>query len=246
MRVLGLDTATSATAVGLLELAADGRELIAIERRDDPPPRTRPRHTTALLTLAIDALAEAGIDWNDLDLLAVGTGPGTFTGLRIGISTARALARARELPIVGVSTLRSLASAAVAPAHAQDRLALAVLDARRAEVFAAGWSDPGAPSEPLIAPDAFAPDRLAEALAGTDERWLAVGEGAVAFRQVLERSGARVPDDGAALHRASALTHCRLATGLRPQNPNDVRPEYIRLPDAELTLRAGAPPQATT
>ena len=110
MRVLGLDTATASTAVGLLELTADGRELIAIERRDDPPPRTRPRHTSALLALAIDALDEAGIGWDELDLLAVGTGPGTFTGLRIGISTARALARARELPIVGVSTLRSLAS----------------------------------------------------------------------------------------------------------------------------------------
>ena len=238
MRVLGLDTATSATAVGLLELAADGRELIAIERRDDPPARTRPRHTSALLALAIEALDQAGVGWDELDLLAVGTGPGTFTGLRIGITTARALAHARELPIVGVSTLRSLASSAAAPARAQDRLALAVLDARRGEVFAAGWADPGAPSTPLIAPAAVAPERLAAELAETGERWLAVGDGAVAFRQVLERSGAWVPDDGAALHRASALAHCRLATGLEPQNPNDVRPEYLRLPDAELTLRA--------
>jgi tRNA threonylcarbamoyladenosine biosynthesis protein TsaB len=245
MRVLGLDTATSATAVGLLEIAADGRELTAIERRDDPPPRTRPRHTSALLALALDALNEAGIGWADLDLLAVGTGPGTFTGLRIGISTARALARARELPIVGVSTLRSLASAAAAAAQAQERLALAVLDARRGEVFAAGWADAGAPGTPVIAPVAIAPERLAAGLAETRQRWLAVGDGAVAFRQVLERSGARVPDDGAALHRANALTHCRLATGLRPQNPNDVRPEYIRLSDAELTLRP-VPPKATT
>jgi tRNA threonylcarbamoyladenosine biosynthesis protein TsaB len=240
MRVLGLDTATSATSVGLLEIAADGRELTAIERRDDPPPRTRPRHTTALLALAIDALDEAGIGWDQLDLLAVGTGPGTFTGLRIGISTARALARARELPIVGVSTLRSLASAAVAAAQAKDRLAVAVLDARRGEVFAAGWADPGSPLSPLISPAAVTPEQLATGLAATGERWLAVGDGAIAFRQALERSGARVPDDGAALHRASALMHCRLATGLRPQNPNDVRPEYIRLPDAELTLRAAA------
>lgn len=245
MRVLGLDTATSATVVGLLELAADGRELTAVERRDDPPPRTRPRHTTALLALAVDVLDEVGIGWDQLDLLAVGTGPGTFTGLRIGISTARALARARDLPIVGVSTLRSLAAAAVAAAQAQDRLALAVLDARRGEVFAAGWVDPGAPYQPLIVPAAVAPERLAAGLAETDERWLAVGDGAVAFRQVLERSGARVPDDGAALHRASALTHCRLATDLSPQNPNDVRPEYLRRPDAELTLRAGAS-KATT
>lgn len=245
MRVLGLDTATSATAVGLLELTADGRELIAIERRDDPPPRTRPRHTSALLALALDALDEAGIGWDELDLLAVGTGPGTFTGLRIGISTARALARARELPIVGVSTLRSLASAAAVAAQAQDRLALAVLDARRGEVYAAGWADSGALAVPPIAPAAVAPERLVAVVAESGQRWLAVGDGAVAFRQALERSGARVPDDGAVLHRASALTHCRLATGLRPQNPNDVRPDYIRLPDAELTLRVGAP-KATT
>jgi tRNA threonylcarbamoyladenosine biosynthesis protein TsaB len=245
MRVLGLDTATSATAVGLLELAADGRELTAIERRDDPPPGTRPRHTSALLALAIDALDAAGVGWDELDLLAVGTGPGTFTGLRIGISTARALAHARELPIVGVSTLRSLAAGATAAAQAQGRLPLAVLDARRGEVFAAGWANPEAPCAPLIGPAAVGPEGLAAGLPGTHERWLAVGEGAVAFRQVLERSGARVPDGGEVLHRVSALTHCRLATGLRPQNPNDVRPEYIRLPDAELALRASAA-KATT
>ena len=240
MRVLGLDTATSATVVGLLELTGDGRELVAIERRDDPPPRTRPRHTGALLALAIEALDQAGVGWEALDLLAVGTGPGTFTGLRIGITTARALARARDLPIVGVSTLRSLAWSAAATARAHDRRALAVLDARRGEVFAAGWTDPRAPSTPLIAAAPFAPEQLAAELAETGERWLAVGDGAVALRKVLERSGARVPDDGAGLHRASALAHCRLATGLRPQNPNDVRPEYLRLPDAELTLRAAA------
>jgi len=241
MRVLGLDTATSATAVGLLELAADGRELIAIERRDDPPPGTRPRHTSALLALAIEALDEAGIGWDELDLLAVGIGPGTFTGLRIGITTVRALAHARGLPIVGVSTLRSLASAAAPAAQAQDRLALAVLDARRSEVFAAGWADPGASGTPLIAPAAVAPERLAAALAGTGERWLAIGDGAVKFRQEFERAGALVPGNAPVLHRVSALEHCRLAIGLTPQNPNDVLPDYLRLPDAELNLRAGAP-----
>src|ERR1700722_3327190 len=240
MRVLGLDTATSATVVGLLELAADGRELTAIERRDDPPPGTRPRHTSALLALAIEALDEAGIGWGELDLLAVGTGPGTFTGLRIGIATARALAHARELPIVGVSTLRSLASAAAAAARVDDRLALAVLDARRGEVFAAGWADPGAPGTPLIAPAAVAPEQLAVAFGETGERWLAIGDGTIKFRQEFERAGAVIPGNAAVLHRVSALEHCRLAIGLTPQNPNDVLPDYLRLPDAELNLRAAA------
>jgi tRNA threonylcarbamoyladenosine biosynthesis protein TsaB len=240
MRVLGFDTATSATAVGLLELATDGHELVAIERRDDPPPGTRPRHTGALLALAIEALDEAGIGWDELDLLAVGTGPGTFTGLRIGITTARALAHARELPILGVSTLRSLASAAAAAARVDDRLALAVLDARRGEVFAAGWADPGAPGTPLIAPAAVAPEQLAVAFDETGERWLAIGDGAIKFRQEFERAGAVIPGNAAVLHRVSALEHCRLAIGLTPQNPNDVLPDYLRLPDAELNLRAAA------
>jgi tRNA threonylcarbamoyladenosine biosynthesis protein TsaB len=240
MRVLGFDTATSATAVGLLELAPDGHELVAIERRDDPPPGTRPRHTGALLALAIEALDEAGIGWDELDLLAVGTGPGTFTGLRIGITTARALAHARELPILGVSTLRSLASAAAGAARVDDRMALAVLDARRGEVFAAGWADPGAPGTPLIAPAAVAPEQLAVAFDETGERWLAIGDGAIKFRQEFERAGAVIPGNAAVLHRVSALEHCRLAIGLTPQNPNDVLPDYLRLPDAELNLRAAA------
>jgi tRNA threonylcarbamoyladenosine biosynthesis protein TsaB len=240
MRILGLDTATAATAVGVLELAADGRELTAIERRDDPPPGMRPRHTGALLALAIDALGQAGLDWEQLDLLAVGTGPGTFTGLRIGITTARALAHARGLPIVGISTLRSLAAAAAAAAREQDRLALAVLDARRGEAFAAGWADPQAPGTPLIAPAAIAPERLAAMLAESGERWLAVGDGAIKFREDLECAGALVPGNAPVLHRVSALEHCRLAIGLTPQNPNDVLPDYLRLPDAELNLRAAA------
>ena len=67
-----------------------------------------------------------------------------------------------------------------------------------------------------------------------------MGEGAVEFRTVLERSGSArfVPEDGSELHRVSAIDHCRLAMGLPPQTPDDVRPEYLRLPDAELSLRA--------
>ena len=237
MRVLGLDTATAATAVGLLELGGDGSERMAVERRDDPPPGTRPRHTTALLSLVDAALTEGELGWAEIDLIAVGIGPGTFTGLRIGIATARALANARSIPIVGVSTLRSLAAAASADAAEQDRTPLAVLDARRGEVFAAAWS---ADRAQLIAPAAIAPERLAASLRARGVRWLAVGDGALAFRQALESSGASVAADDAALHRVSALEHCRLAIDLAPQNPNDVLPDYLRRPDAELSLGAAA------
>jgi tRNA threonylcarbamoyladenosine biosynthesis protein TsaB len=245
MRILGLDTATSATAAAVLELGPDGDELAAIERRDDPPAGTRPRHTATLLSLALASLQTAGGGWDELDLIAVGTGPGTFTGLRSGIATARALAHARAIPLVGVSTLRSLAAGAAA--SAPDRTPVAVLDARRSEAFAAAWADPAAAdgSEPLIAPAALAPERLAEMLQEQPRRWLAVGDGALRFSETLEAAGVTIAAAGAPLHRVSALEHCRLAARIPPQDPEHVVPEYLRLPDAELALRARAEVAAT-
>jgi tRNA threonylcarbamoyladenosine biosynthesis protein TsaB len=235
--ILGLDTATRATTVAVLDVTAG----TVIARRDDPLKGERPRHTAQLLALAVQTLGEAGGGWADLGRIAVGLGPGTFTGLRIGISTARALAAARDVPLVGVSTLRSLAHGAAAAAAGEGRAVLAVLDARRGEVFAAGWSpgrvaDPEA--QPLLAPSALSPRELADSSWAPAGGWLAVGEGAVEFRAVLERSGASIPQDGSDLHRVSAIDHCRLAMGLPSQNLDDVRPAYLRLPDAELTLRA--------
>lgn len=240
MLVLGLDTATRATTVAVVDVAG----ATVVERRDDPPRGERPRHTTRLLELTVEALRDAGANWMDVGRIAVGVGPGTFTGLRIGVATARALAAARGIPLVGVSTLRSLAHRAAATAAGDGREVLAVLDARRGEVFAAGWSpatvvDPAA--APLLSPAALSPRVLADTPPASGAAWLAVGEGAIEFRTVLERSdGTRVliPEDGSELHRVSAIDHCRLAMGLPSQRHQDVRPAYLRLPDAELSLRA--------
>jgi tRNA threonylcarbamoyladenosine biosynthesis protein TsaB len=244
MLILGLDTATRATTAALLDVSAG----TVIERRDDPERGQRPRHTTRLLELIVEVLDESGAGFADVDRIAVGVGPGTFTGLRIGVSTARALAAARDVPLIGISTLRSLAHGAASAAAEQDRAVLAVLDARRGEVFAAGWSpgdvaDPGA--TPLLTAAAFSPEALAQASPAPAAGWLAVGEGAVEFRAVLERSGNGrdlIPDDGSDLHRVMASDHCRLAMGLPSQNHDDVRPAYLRLPDAELTRRAARRP----
>lgn len=242
MRILGLDTATSATSVALRDDA--GRAAVEIERRDDPPPGARPRHGGRLLALAVEVLDAADLGWDDIDRLAVGVGPGTFTGLRIGVSTALGLAHARDIPIVGVSTLRSLAAGGAQEAR---RLGIgsvvAVIDARRAEVFAAGWTvdelaDPAA--GPWLAPAPMAPEALARTLSERAGASLAVGDGAVAFRQALEPSGCLIPGARSASHRASAVQHCRLAAGLAPEAPEAIRPEYLRLPDAEISLRATA------
>ena len=83
-----------------------GRE---VERRDDPPRGERPRHAETLQPLLEQALAQAEVGWEDVARICVGTGPGGFTGLRLGISTARALSQGHDLPLVGVSSLEALA-----------------------------------------------------------------------------------------------------------------------------------------
>jgi tRNA threonylcarbamoyladenosine biosynthesis protein TsaB len=230
MKVLAFDTATRATSVALDEF----------ELRDDPPKDARPRHTARLMPLIVELLERTGTSWAEVDRLAVGVGPGTFTGLRIGVATARALARARGIPLVGISTLESLAlNGSGASGGATDReipdpeAVLAVLDARRGEAFAAGW-ELGGRRRQLLAAAALAPERLAELAVGFGLRTLALGDGAVEFRVVLEHSGALIPADGSALNRVTAVNHVRLARTLAATDPDEVRPHYLRLPDAEL------------
>jgi tRNA threonylcarbamoyladenosine biosynthesis protein TsaB len=210
--ILGIDTSTAATA------AAVWSQDFEAEARDDPAPGERPRHATRLLTLVEEVLAKAG-GWQGIERIAVGVGPGGFTGLRHGISTARALAQARGIPVTGVSSLAALARGVHRPG-----VVYAVIDARRGEVFAAAWRD----GEPLLEPVAIAPDRLAESLhAGA----LAVGDGAVRFREQLERAGAAVPEDRSPSHRVSALQICRI--GAEGGAADDLPlPDYRREPDA--------------
>jgi tRNA threonylcarbamoyladenosine biosynthesis protein TsaB len=264
--VLGFDTATAATAVGLLEDAAGGAEGRAAagaegragagaegragagakgragagaegragagaegragagsERRHDPAPGERPGHGPLLLALAHELLAAADLRFADVDRIAVGLGPGGFTGLRIGVATARALAQASGAELVGVSTLEALAGAA-RPAPGQG--VLAVVDARRGEVFAAGWRD----GEQMLGPLAIAPSRIGETAGGG---WLAVGDGALRFREDLEAAGYLVPESGSAQHGVSALAICRLARQVEQPPARDlVVPDYLRKPDA--------------
>jgi tRNA threonylcarbamoyladenosine biosynthesis protein TsaB len=235
MKVLAFDTATPATSVALDD----------VELRDDPPPGVRPRHTTRLMPLIVEVLDQTGTSWSEVERITVGIGPGTFTGLRIGVATARALARARGIPLVGVSTLESLALNAsgqrAGAGGADPEAALAVLDARRGEVFAGAWELCRA-RRLLLAPRALAPEELAELVRSFGLRTLAVGNGAVEFRTALERSGALIPADGSTLNRVTAVNHVRLARALAATDPGEIRPQYLRLPDAELArLRTRRP-----
>jgi tRNA threonylcarbamoyladenosine biosynthesis protein TsaB len=239
MIVLGFDTATPATVVGLR--LADGTTL---QRRDDPPAGDRPGHTAQLLPLASELLVEAGLSWKQLGRIAVGVGPGTFTGLRIGVATARGLAQSAGVEVVGVSTLRVLAEAALwrpdlSPSTSDlspPVRVLAAIDARRGQVFVAAYAAEGE----LVSPRALAPEELggvaAQAAGGRD--WLAVGDGAVRYREHLEAFAVAVPEDSSPLHRVDAGVLCELALSAPAGPPEAVLPDYRRRPDAEIALHA--------
>ncbi len=236
MIVLGLDTSTAATAVGLS--LSDGT---TYEAYDYPAPDERPGHATRLLPLAHQLLVQAGLGWDSLQRIAVGVGPGTFTGLRIGVATARGLAQSLSLDLVAVSSLPALARHALA--EDRQRPVLAAIDARRGEVFAGGWSATGA----LFAPRALPPDDFGDLLSAQDHEsargqddWLAVGDGAIRFRAQLEDLGVEVPDDSSSLHRVAGASICGLALHAKPSLPDAVLPDYLRQPDAEISLQGVA------
>ena len=222
MILAAVDTATPSTVAGVL---LDGGRVV--EARDDPPAGSRGQHASRLLALLEEALAEAGVGWGELDRLAVGVGPGGFTGLRIGIATARALAHARGIEVRPVSSLRALAEPLD---HARPRLAL--IDARRGELFAALYGPDGELWAPFVAPPEALAERVAKAFPAA-EKPFAAGDGAIKFRQVLEVAGVEVPEDESELHVVRALSICRLASQGPAVPPEAVLPDYLREPDAQ-------------
>jgi tRNA threonylcarbamoyl adenosine modification protein YeaZ len=159
----------------------------------------------------VDALLRrGGVRPHQLEGIVVGTGPGSFTGIRMGIATARALSFALGVPIAGVSTLEALAAGAPG--------ALPVIDARRREVFVL---DDG---PALGRPDDFD-------VTGR----VCIGDGAVRYRAILEERGAEIPHDSDERHLPRARFHVQLAHDFGAAD--DVEPIYLRVPDAEKARR---------
>jgi tRNA threonylcarbamoyladenosine biosynthesis protein TsaB len=236
MIVLGFDTSTPATAVAVR--LGDGA---TTQARDDPPAGAHPGHATRLLDMAHELLATAGIAWSEVDRIAVGLGPGTFTGLRVGVATARGLAQSLDVQLVGVSSLQALAAAALS---ADAPRVLAVIDARRGEAFAAAYQlgARGLPHE-LAPARALPPQKLAsviaeaqEAPAAEQQRWLAVGDGAVRFRSELQDADIATAPEASPLHLVSAASICELGVSAAAMSPDRIVPDYRRRPDAELAL----------
>lgn len=203
-------------------------------------PRGRPLHATGLLREVERAAAAAG-GWEAVDLIAVGLGPGTFTGIRVGIATARGLGVSLGLPRRGVCTLDALgrgiseATGSSVPsgdmATKRNNLALAVLDGWRGEVFAALYDAEG---NRLWEPAVHRPEDLAEQVASLGETPSVAGSGAVRFRQELTRDGVRIADDSDPVHRVAARHLCALAAASAGEGDGEeLAPIYLRPPDAE-------------
>jgi tRNA threonylcarbamoyladenosine biosynthesis protein TsaB len=223
--VLGIDTATPVTSV-----AVSSREgtLASIAVRNDRA------HAELLVPMVRLALEHAGVEGPELDGIAVGAGPGLFTGLRVGVSSAKALAQAWELPMVAASSLDVLAFAC---RHA-GRAVCAAIDGRRGELFAATYRPAPGGVERLGDQRAMRPEELAGALRSLGEPVLVCGDGALRHAELLiGTSGPGIELAGAERAAPSADALVQLALGRLERGattePLEVRPIYLRRPDVD-------------
>jgi tRNA threonylcarbamoyladenosine biosynthesis protein TsaB len=222
MFVLGVDTATDYAVVGA---TLDGE--VMREVSVGPGPDGRPRHSAVLLA-EIERSVDAAGGWPRIDRIAVGIGPGSFTGLRIGIATARALAQAREIPLAPVGSLAALARG-ISDGSAQETPALPVFDARRSEIFAALFQD----ADELWPPFVAGPDELAARVRELDRSPLAAGDGALRFAAELEAAGATVAPPEDPIHRVAARHVCAVGEAAVEAPTDQIQPLYLRPPDAK-------------
>jgi tRNA threonylcarbamoyl adenosine modification protein YeaZ len=209
--VLSLDTATAATSVAVVSFDDGQARSLAARRHVDPR-----AHGEQVARQVQDALAEAGIRPARLAAIVAGTGPGPFTGLRVGLATAVAMGQALDTPTYGVCSLDGIG-------HAATGLALVATDARRREVYWALYQD----GRPLTDPAVDRPADIVPLLADRAVRQ-AYGEGALRYHDVLGVPPAEAPryPDPAAL---ATIAYERIAAG-KPGEP--LIPQYLRRPDA--------------
>ena len=237
MTLVGFDTSMPATTACVIP---DGGEPVSTPLPDSARLTAPPEHSSELLPLLAGLLERAGAGWDDVHAIAVGIGPGTFTGLRIGVATARGLAQGLGVPLHPVSSLEALA-AGIAAQAAPGRLLLPLIDARRRQVFASLYRA-REPLELEWGPLALGRDELLERLRHLPSPPLAVGDWALESRAQLEAAGIEVPAPDAGVHAVNAVQICRLGAAIGPVAPEQVKPIYVRVPDAEITRSARVDP----
>jgi tRNA threonylcarbamoyladenosine biosynthesis protein TsaB len=223
MKLLAVDTATRSCSVAVVQ----GRALLSELTIDNG--QTHTKHLNLLIRQAVEL---AGISIADLDGFVVTKGPGSFTGLRIGLSTVKGLAAAYGRPIVGVSTLETLAR----QAGVVDRLICPLVDARRGEVYFSGYRYENCELRQQSAEQAVAPDKM---LGELKEPCFFIGNGSAVYRQdIIDRLQDRAQFATPGLNTIRAATvallgYRRIAAGEGDEIDSMV-PTYLRKSDAEL------------
>lgn len=238
MKILAIDTSTPIGSVAVL----DGSRLLAEVTAD-----VRARHGETVLAHVEHAMRLARLGAADLELVACGLGPGSFTGLRVGLATAKGLAIARRTPLVGVPSIRVLARGRATPV----RTVVAVVDAHKGEVYAAAYrSEPDGTLVEILAPFHAEPEpagrTVRETLGAGAECWLC-GDGVSAygdrFVTALEAPFVR----GAPIHDVprAALLGIEALEAFRTRGADDldaVEPLYVRPSDARPSTKLPAGP----
>ncbi len=223
MLILGIDTATDQVgcAIGAHEGVVAQQHLLA------------PRRHAETLAPQIDAMCRsAAIPLAKIGAVAVDVGPGLFTGLRVGFTTAKTLAATLEVPMIGITSLDLLAHAA----HLTDRLVVATVDARRGEVFSALYRPVPGGDQQEAAPAVVRPEELASELVARNEECLLVGDGAVRHWDVFaDVDHARLGGPELAHPSAAVLVGLAHPRALRVEfvAPRELAPLYLREPDAQ-------------
>lgn len=222
MLILGIDTATEqiSVAIGGHEGVIAGFELV------------RGRRHAEVLVPAIDFVCRhADVTLDELGVIAVDVGPGLFTGMRVGLATAKALAQALRIPMIGISSLDLLAFRS----RHTDRVVVPVIDARRGEVFWAMYRQvPGGIQQ--VSPPTVGPiEELVADLLARSQDTLLVGDGAIRHRQAIT-DGFRCEIGGDVHPSAAPLVQLAHARALREEwvNPNEIDAVYLRGPDATI------------
>jgi tRNA threonylcarbamoyladenosine biosynthesis protein TsaB len=240
MTLIGFDTSMAVTAACVIP--PSGQPV----RTPVPAPERllgAPEHSAELLPTLAQLLERGQTGWEEVTAIAVGVGPGTFTGLRIGVATARGLAQALGVPLHPVSSLEALAAGIAAGTDAPAGAPiLPLINAKRGQVFASLH----VAGDPLVCewgPHALRPEDLMARISGGPHSPLAAGDWALESLASLEAAGAVVPAPESGLHAIDALQVCRLARNTQGVAPERVHPVYVRQPDAEIARSARHEPR---
>lgn len=225
MRILGIDSSTPGCSVALLN-----NDTIVAEQIADP----RPSYSKYLLQMVDHVLKEGKSRLDDMDGFAVTIGPGSFTGLRIGVSLLKGFILATEKPFVGINSLEALATTLDSPEHP----ICTALDARKSEVYAAVFESRKETLHPLIKESALSPEALCEKI---DVPTLFTGSGVERYREIFKKSlGPRFmeakPQSRFSTAAGSALLASRQFDKQKHFDLNQLKINYIRKSEAELSL----------